>query len=45
LRPKDNGDLAIDAAQIAEFDTVDVCLDVKVDPEAAPQDGAEICEH
>ena len=45
MRPKDNGDLAIDAAQIAEFDTVDVCLDVKVDPEAGPKNDAKIRKH
>ena len=42
LGPKHDGDLAIDVSQIAEFDALDVGPDVEVDPEAAPQDYAEI---
>ena len=45
LGPEDDGDLAIDVTQIAEFDALDVGPDVEVDPEAAPNNDAKICQH
>ena len=45
LGPEHDGDLAIDVSQIAEFDALDVGLDVEVDPEAAPKYDTKICKH